>query len=1027
MASVRTSATPPSSLIQNAARPLALRQRALLSVGLTVTLAVAAIAMTWPYVRHLSDATIVGFDPFLQIWLSEWIRHALTTDPRALYDANIFYPFAQTLAYTDANIPGALLAAPISVATGDPVLTNSLLTLASFVVAAAGVYAVIVYLTGNRGAGLAAGLAYAFLPYRMIHLWHLNWLEGAWLPWLVLALLWLLARPTMRRGAIVGLLAAILILTSFYFSVQILLICATLVIAASIAHRRWPSPGLIAAGVMALLVTVAIAAPLDIPYLQVRDEQGLERTVVDAEQYKALPESYLRLAPWDQPSPLQVLLGLRAGPNESLTEVGQAQHADGHRHPEIVIEDALFPGLFAVVFAIVALAGWRRQRWLVAALTTIAVISALLSLGPTLGPRHGDGPPLPYGFLFEHAPFFRAMRVPARLGGLTDLAIVLLAGLGMAVAWERLRNSAKTAALLRDAFAGPIVTALLALAVLAELWTGGVPIEAVDRSPDAAAASEWLAMQPNGPIMEFPAESVFADPAGTSVRRHYGEEMFWSIRHWMPLVNGNSGFIPRAYSDFIERFVGQVRRPDGSLTDRISHLEPDAARLLQQIGVRYLVFHRSQYRPQDWTAVAAQLETMAASGLVEAAGDHGEATIYILEPAAPPIEAPTVALYAPTLGTPDSRWAPWLAVAGASGTPSVLSLTRPPMLETTWFSEDGRWLWQGTQRMPLPVVMDDPWLLCGASECLTARPIDDLRRLPPPDPDAAWRPTEPGHYVVRYRLSGDHPLDCRVDLDLVATASDVQERSRDEPYRWAECIPDHPNPINNPGAAPFALGPPSVTLVGDEAAVDIALTPRQDEEVRGWFTLAPPGSQAPWTEAVYQSPLQQKLLPAAESTAFEWNTTVDAPPGVYGLTVWFHRNGPAGWEHAAGGDLHLAPIVVDADHSMRWAGPVRVQVAAPPGPLSPGLSTRIRLGVGGTSAQIACDTAWRLASGTLVVASGNSGPCDEAGLTLPANVAPGHYRLEVDAYARRSDGLRLSDGVSFPVTVVDHLPGGYPR
>src|SRR4029079_12462626 len=129
----------------------------------------AAVAMTWPYAQHLGDATIVGFDPFLQIWLSEWIRHALTADPRTLYDANIFYPFAQTLAYTDANIPGALLAAPISVATGDPILTNSLLTLTSFAAAAAGVYAVIVFLTGNRGAGMAAGLAYAFLPYRMIH------------------------------------------------------------------------------------------------------------------------------------------------------------------------------------------------------------------------------------------------------------------------------------------------------------------------------------------------------------------------------------------------------------------------------------------------------------------------------------------------------------------------------------------------------------------------------------------------------------------------------------------------------------------------------------------------------------------------------------------------------------------------------------------------------------------------------------------------------------------------------------------
>src|SRR3712207_9398016 len=97
--------------------------------------------MTWPYVLHLRDATVVGFDPLLQIWLSRWVQHALVTDPLHLYDANIFHPFAQTLAYTDANIPGALLAAPVDLLTRNPILTNSLLVLATFLLAAWGTYA----------------------------------------------------------------------------------------------------------------------------------------------------------------------------------------------------------------------------------------------------------------------------------------------------------------------------------------------------------------------------------------------------------------------------------------------------------------------------------------------------------------------------------------------------------------------------------------------------------------------------------------------------------------------------------------------------------------------------------------------------------------------------------------------------------------------------------------------------------------------------------------------------------------------
>ena len=945
--------------------------------------------MTWPYARYLGSATIVGFDPYLQIWLSEWIQHALATDPLRLYEANIFYPFAQTLAYTDANVPGALLAAPLRFLTGDPLLTNSLLLLATFVVAATGVFALIAYLTGNRGAAFVAGLAYAFLPYRMVHLWHLNWLEGALLPWVVLALLRLIDRPSIGRGFTLGLLAATLVLTSFYFSIQLALIGVIIAVAWSIAARRRPPVAVLRSAAVAAAVALAITVPLYAPYLHVREEQRLERSIVDAEQYKALPASYLQLAPWDGPNLMQRLLGVRAGANESLTEVGQARHADGHQHGEIVIEDALYPGAVAMAFAVVGLLSRHPWRWLAIALAAIGLIALVLSLGPSYGPRHGGGPPLPYGWLFDHVPFFRAMRVPARLGGLTNLMIVLLAGLGLASAWDRLRASSRLQQISHRAWAGPALTAVLALAVLGDLWTGAIPIETVDRGASASAAARWLATQPAGPVMEFPAESVFADPAAASVRRHYGEAMFWSTLHWKPLVNGNSGFIPRAYSDFIERFVGEIERPDGTSTPRISHLAADTARLLQQIGVRYLVFHRDQYQEADWPAVASQLASLVEDGLLAPAGEHGDATIFVLNPAIPAVASPAVRVFAPTLITPGSGWSPWVAVETVSGSPSVLALTQPPLLETIWFDNEGKRLWSDVEDLPLPVVLDEPRLLCGIEDCLTSRPFDDLSRLPPPQTGGSWQPTEIGHYVVRLRLSGNHPLDCRIHLDLVADDAEVRRRSGDDPHRWAECIPEHLNPVNNPGALPFDLSPPSITLVRDTAVVDIALTSRHDEEVRGWFTLAPPGSPRPWEEAVYQSPVQQKLVSANQSTAFEWQASVGAgvDPGVYGLTVWFHRRGPSGWEHAAGGDIDLAPVIVDDSGSLRWAGPIRIRLAGRPEPLSAGQTTRLDLAVSGASNRLRCTASWTLYSGPEVVASGNGGTCDEPEIALPANVA----------------------------------------
>jgi len=272
--------------------------------------AVAAVALTWPLAANLRSVTVAGFDPLLQVWLSQWVQHALATDPLALYQANIFHPFSSTLAYTDANVPGALLAWPLDALFGDPILTSNLMTLAAFVLGGAGVFAVVTALGGNAGSAWIAGLAWAFAPWRMVHLWHLNWLQGAWLPWVLLAFLRVLQRPTLARGATLGLTVSALTLTSFYFAVQVALLLGVPLLCALAADRRARTLGLARSLAVGAAVAAALCVPLYLPYLTVRDEQGLQRTLAEAEEYKALPESWLTLAPWDAPNPLQRALGV---------------------------------------------------------------------------------------------------------------------------------------------------------------------------------------------------------------------------------------------------------------------------------------------------------------------------------------------------------------------------------------------------------------------------------------------------------------------------------------------------------------------------------------------------------------------------------------------------------------------------------------------------------------------------------------------------------------------------------------------
>lgn len=46
------------------------------------------------------------------IWVVSWVAHALTSQPWRVFDANIFYPERQTLAYSEANLLAGLVGIP---------------------------------------------------------------------------------------------------------------------------------------------------------------------------------------------------------------------------------------------------------------------------------------------------------------------------------------------------------------------------------------------------------------------------------------------------------------------------------------------------------------------------------------------------------------------------------------------------------------------------------------------------------------------------------------------------------------------------------------------------------------------------------------------------------------------------------------------------------------------------------------------------------------------------------------------------
>jgi len=178
-------------------------EAAVVVCGLTA----ATIAMTYPVVRVAATALPSDpGDPLLNAWILAWDADRIAHGLRGLWDLPAFFPYPHTLTYTEHLLGIAILVAPIEWATRNPILAYNAAFLLSFVVAGGGMYGLVRSLTGSRGAARIGGLIYAFCPYRVAMISHLQVL---WCGWLAVTL-WALHRyfQTRSRSALAMAAAA---------------------------------------------------------------------------------------------------------------------------------------------------------------------------------------------------------------------------------------------------------------------------------------------------------------------------------------------------------------------------------------------------------------------------------------------------------------------------------------------------------------------------------------------------------------------------------------------------------------------------------------------------------------------------------------------------------------------------------------------------------------------------------------------------------------------------------------------------
>jgi hypothetical protein len=554
--------------------------------------------MLYPLSINLTGMVPEPTDPLLNVWRLQWNARAFLSGPAALahlFDANIFYPYPLTLAYSEHFLMMSAQMLPFLVLADSHLVGLNLAVLLTFILSGYGMYLLISAWTATRWAGLVAGLLFAFSPHRFGQLNHLELLVTEWMPLTLLALHWTLTRPGRRYPFLFILFFNLQALSGFHYALNLTIACALLALVYSFSGRtRW-RPGLWLAAALAVGVTLLLNWPVWRMYLRFSDVMGAVRTPGEVRIYSAALTDYFTAIPYN------LLYGWTFG----------HWSAEGHQFQPLMPFGLI--GLLLTIAALVSLlyvlrftayasqSSVSNYRPPITLFLILLTLLALLfsfglnenALGPGLAPLLNYSP---YGWLYEHVPIFRGIRVPGRYGILVVIGLVGLAGWG--AAWllqlaNRQPQGTARAAIGASSFLPPtqlgwgsasaLTFGLIGL-ILLEAWSAPLVGPTFPAGADIPPVYRWL-------NRETPAEAVALELPFEGASEFLYE--YYSSYHWRRLANGGTGFTPPVYRELRQWFNAF---PD-----------PRSVDLIQQLGIDYVILHQDAYTPENWQRLLADL------------------------------------------------------------------------------------------------------------------------------------------------------------------------------------------------------------------------------------------------------------------------------------------------------------------------------------------------------------------------------------------------------------------------------------
>lgn len=517
--------------------------------SLYASLAIAFFVL--PVGAHFGDVLLgtgtYRHDAVLNAGILEWGFRSIWSSDLRFFDWPPGFPLKGTLAATENLVGWQVFYTPMRALGAGVAASYNAALLASLVISGAGCAALSLRLGASKTGAAIGGIVFAFNPFHLDHMIHLQTMAVCWSPLALLGLDMALENGSLKGLLIMGGAIIMTVLSGMYFGVFLVLVLPLYAFLCWITGRHKFSATNAAAVAVACMISGVLLTPILLHYLGYVQSYGryphsAEEVSLSALSLRSLLQTPVWLTSWRE----TILATITTGGFASA-----------------------FPGIATLVLTLAGSFSIRDapRKHTNVIFVTLTCLCVLLALGPTLLLRRGEPLgstqwlPLP-GEIFL---YFSAVRWPMRIYMYAVMCMGVLASFGVtrAIRLTRVRWH-------------PLLAGLIVAVLIIELRPGAWYVRNSTRVASPIGMSDAYAFLKNerdrGGVVELPSKMDSGITTPFATRYAYG-----SSGHLRGVIAFHGSMFPP--------LLDSLRLSSFMLP------KPEAIAMMQRNGVTRLVIH----------------------------------------------------------------------------------------------------------------------------------------------------------------------------------------------------------------------------------------------------------------------------------------------------------------------------------------------------------------------------------------------------------------------------------------------------